>query len=147
MTIIRKFKKPLRLSILFIVFLFCNNLVLPDLAKNGNTFTGTDGRADNWHEGHYSTSPSMPFGLFQLSPDNKDGNQSSYFKNDKLTIKEFSHTHLSGAGADEGTDFRVMHTVGKIQLSPGTENNPDSEYRSRLREESFLLSVHFVFCG
>lgn len=69
--------KSLRLSVLTIVFLSCNNLSVTDLAQYVNTFTSTYGPANNWYEGHCFPGPSIPFGLVQFSPDNKDGNQSS----------------------------------------------------------------------
>ena len=100
-----------------------------------NPFIGTGGfpiytAADNF------PGPSMPFGMVRLSPDtdfflrnkimrffsfsifemlNPDSNPVStagYYYGDKK-IMGFSHTRLSGTGAMEGGQFRVIPSVGK----------------------------------
>jgi predicted alpha-1,2-mannosidase len=48
----------------------------------------------------------------------------------------FSHTHFSGTGHSDLGDFLIMPTIGKLQLNPGTADNPDSGYRSRFSHEN-----------
>jgi predicted alpha-1,2-mannosidase len=122
------------------ILFYCNIPGLQDLAKNVNTFTGTDGPANGWNEGHCFPGPSMPFGMVRLSPDNRDDAYASYYRNVLMTIRGFSHTHLSGAGPDEGPDFCVMPTVGKIQVTPGIEKDTDTGYRSKYRKETETAS-------
>lgn len=93
--------------------------------------------------GHTFPGATVPFGMVQLSPDT---DTLSYEKNGKYqkevyqycagyqyedkTIVGFSHTHFSGTGHSDLGDFLVMPTIGKLQLNPGTAQNPESGYRS-----------------
>lgn len=93
--------------------------------------------------GHTYPGATVPFGAVQLSPEtdtlpyevngkyNKDVYKycAGYQYNDK-TIVGFTHTHFSGTGHSDLGDFLVMPTVGKLQLNPGTADNPESGYRS-----------------
>ena len=94
--------------------------------------------------GHTYPGATVPFGSIQLSPDTDsisyavDGhyNPEVYkycagYQYEDATIVGFSHTHFSGTGHSDLGDFLVMPTVGKLQLNPGTEAEPDSGYRSR----------------
>lgn len=95
-------------------------------------FIGTDAH------GHVFPGATTPFGMVQLSPDTRkdswDGS-SGYHYSDS-TIMGFSHTHLSGTGVGDYGDIRFMPVVGKVLLDPGTEDNPDSGYRSRFNHEN-----------
>lgn len=107
-----------------------------------NPFIGTD------HMGHTFPGATVPFGMVQLSPDtdtvpyssgagyNKDvyAYCAGYQYNDK-TICGFSHTHFSGTGHSDLGDFLLMPTTGKMQLNPGTRDNPESGYRSRFSHD------------
>ena len=109
-----------------------------DLTKYVNPFIGTDDM------GHTFPGAAVPFGLVQLSPETdtvmySNGNGynpevysycAGYQYRDK-TIVGFSHTHFNGTGHSDLGDFLIMPTVGKIQMNPGTRENPDSGYRSR----------------
>lgn len=93
--------------------------------------------------GHTFPGATVPFGAVQLSPDtdtlsyevsnryNKDVYKycAGYQYNDR-TIVGFSHTHFSGTGHSDLGDFLVMPTTGKLQLNPGTEDKPETGYRS-----------------
>lgn len=94
--------------------------------------------------GHTFPGAAVPFGAVQLSPDtdtiqyddNGQYNRRVYeycagYQYDDSTIVGFSHTHFSGTGHSDLGDLLVMPTVGALQLSPGTEANPESGYRSR----------------
>jgi len=74
-----------------------------------NVFIGTDGT------GHTFPGPSMPFGMVQPGPDNKDGDwaYTSGYQFRDTAILGFSQTHLSGTGIGE---------LGDILLLPFTEN-------------------------
>lgn len=99
--------------------------------------------------GHVFPGACMPFGMVQVSPETDtipyavNGKYTGtvyrycagYQYNDK-TIVGFSHTHLSGTGHSDLGDFLIMSTVGKLQLNPGTADNPESGYRSRFRHET-----------
>ncbi len=94
--------------------------------------------------GHTFPGATVPFGMVQLSPDTDtipyetDGhyNPDVYkycagYQYDDKTIVGFSHTHFSGTGHSDLGDFLIMPTVGKLQLNPGTADNPESGFRSR----------------
>lgn len=93
--------------------------------------------------GHVFPGATVPFGAVQLSPDtdtipyemNGKYNPDVYkycagYQYDDKTITGFSHTHFSGTGHSDLGDFLIMPTTGKLQLNPGTADNPGSGYRS-----------------
>src|SRR5579875_3598707 len=93
--------------------------------------------------GHTYPGATVPFGMVQLSPDTDTipyDNGGKYnpdvykycagYQYDDKTIVGFSHTHFSGTGHSDLGDFLIMPTVGKLQLNPGTADNPESGYRS-----------------
>ncbi len=91
-------------------------------------FIGTD------FFGHMFPGATLPYGMVQLSPDNDtDGwTYSAGYAYENTTIRGFSHTHLSGVGYTACGDVLLMPTVGdKVEVMPGTEDDPDSGYRSR----------------
>ncbi len=97
-----------------------------------NPFIGTDGH------GHTFPGATLPFGMVQLSPDTHTEGWdwcSGYHASDN-SIMGFSHTHLSGTGAADYGDILLMPTVGKIQLEPGSRENPDEGYRSRFTHQN-----------
>ena len=97
-------------------------------------FIGTDGT------GHTFPGATTPFGMVQLSPDTRDGgweNCSGYHASNS-TILGFSHTHLSGTGAIDYGDILMVPATGNLQLDPGSEDNPESGYRSQFRHETEL---------
>lgn len=84
-----------------------------------------------------------PFGLVQLSPDTKTGGDNgSGYSWHHHTIEGFSFTHMSGIGwyGDLG-NFLVMPTTGKLHTFKGTENNPESGYRSRYSHDRECAKV------
>ena len=103
-----------------------------------NPMIGTDGM------GHTFPRACAPFGIVQLSPDtdtiphNIAGKYqkkvyeycAGYCYNDP-TIVGFSHTHFSGTGHSDLGDILIMPTTGELKLNPGTEEQPESGYRSR----------------
>src|SRR5690606_4732045 len=94
--------------------------------------------------GHTYPGATVPFGSVQLSPDtdtipyavNGRYNPEVYkycagYQYEDSTIVGFSHTHFSGTGHSDLGDFLIMPTTGSLKLNPGTEQDPDSGYRSR----------------
>lgn len=93
--------------------------------------------------GHTFPGATVPFGMVQLSPDTDtlsyehqgkyNGSVYKYcagYQYDDPTIVGFSHTHFSGTGHSDLGDILVMPTQGPLQLNPGTEDRPESGYRS-----------------
>jgi predicted alpha-1,2-mannosidase len=76
-----------------------------------NVFIGTDGT------GHTFPGPSMPFGMVQPGPDNKDfgWNHTSGYQYKDTLLLGFSQTRLSGTGINEMGDVLVLpiHTPKK----------------------------------
>ncbi len=108
-----------------------------------NPMIGTDGM------GHTFPGACAPFGIVQLSPDtdtiphNIDGKYQKKvyeycagYQYHDTTIVGFSHTHFSGTGHSDLGDILIMPTTGELKLNPGTEDNPDSGYRSRFSHET-----------
>jgi len=106
--------------------------------------------------GHTFPGATVPFGAVQLSPDTDTipyavngkytGRAYEYcagYQYDDPTIVGFSHTHFSGTGHSDLGDFLIMPTTGKLQLNPGTEDNPQSGYRSRYMRESEIAEPNY----
>jgi predicted alpha-1,2-mannosidase len=115
-----------------------------------NPFIGTN------EMGHTYPGATVPFGMVQLSPETDTIQYSigqgyikdvyrycaGYQYSDK-TIVGFSHTHFSGTGHSDLGDFLLMPTTGKVQLNPGTADNPESGYRSRFAHDSEKASAGY----
>ncbi len=106
--------------------------------------------------GHTFPGATVPFGMVQLSPDTDtipyetDGhyNPDVYkycagYQYDDKTIVGFSHTHFSGTGHSDLGDFLIMPTVGKLQLNPGTADNPESGFRSRYSHKTEVAEADY----
>lgn len=106
--------------------------------------------------GHTYPGATVPFGSIQLSPDTDtiphDVNGkyqprvyeycAGYQYADK-TIVGFSHTHFNGVGHSDLGDLLIMPTVGKLQLNPGTSDNPDGGYRSRFSHATEIATPDY----
>ncbi len=147
-----KFRIKITILLLMIVTILIPTTILKGEAKKTglitafewvNPFIGTD------EMGHCYPGATLPFGMVQLSPDTGsvpmyiDGKYNKkvysycagYQYKDK-TIVGFPHTHFSGTGHSDLGDFLIMPTVGKIQLNPGNEEEPESGYRSRFSHKN-----------
>ncbi|WP_163835304.1 GH92 family glycosyl hydrolase [Spartinivicinus ruber] len=119
--------------------------LLLSLANNGHTgkveidhlidwvdpFIGTGGH------GHTYPGATMPYGMVQLSPDTRQNSwdaSAGYHYSDN-TIIGFSHTHLSGTGVGDYGDILLMPTTGDVQLEQGSEEHPETGYRSRFEHD------------
>jgi predicted alpha-1,2-mannosidase len=106
--------------------------------------------------GHTFPGATVPFGAVQLSPDtdtlsyevngkyNKDMYKycAGYQYTDK-TIVGFSHTHFSGTGHSDLGDFLIMPTTGKLQLNPGTADQPENGYRSAFSHQNEVAAANY----
>lgn len=98
-------------------------------------FIGTGG------DGHTYPGASLPFGMVQLSPDTnmkhykKSYNWCAGYRYEDSTILGFSHTHFSGTGHSDLGDVLIMPTAGELKTGPGSEEKPDSGYRSRFSHD------------
>lgn len=94
-------------------------------------FIGTGGH------GHTFPGATTPFGMIQISPSNDAKGWdwcSGYHYSDSM-LNGFAHTHLSGTGLAGLGDILLMPTVGPVRINPGTEQDPDSGYRSRFSHQ------------
>lgn len=121
-----------------------------DLLPYVNPLIGTE------KMGHTYPGATAPFGAVQLSPDtdtisyelNGKYKKDVYkycagYRYEDKTIVGFSHTHFSGTGHSDLGDFLVMPTVGKLQMNPGTAQNPDSGFRSRFSHEEEIAQAGY----
>ena len=93
---------------------------------------GTDGT------GHTFPGATTPFGMVQLSPSNDFKGWawcSGYHYSDSI-LKGFAHNHISGAGLSGLGDILLMPTVGKPIVNSGSEELPETGYRSRFSHEN-----------
>jgi predicted alpha-1,2-mannosidase len=116
-----------------------------------NPFVGTQ------KMGHTFPGATLPFGMVQLSPDTDTismylddvtYNKKVYeycagYQYDDPTIVGFSHTHFSGTGHSDLGDILIMPTTGKLLINPGTSDNPESGYRSRLNHENEIAEPNY----
>ena len=108
-----------------------------------NPFIGTDGF------GNVYPGAQIPFGGIQISPDTDDFDYdvAAGYKYNKPTILGFSLTHLSGTGIPDLGDFLFVPGTGTLKSATGTEEDPDSGYRSRYYrsavESCFRLQAKF----
>ncbi|HSO87898.1 MAG TPA: hypothetical protein VLQ91_15185, partial [Draconibacterium sp.] len=102
-----------------------------------NPFLGTD------FFGHTFPGASLPYAMVHLSPDTGTEGWTycaGYVYSDNSIIG-FSHTHWSGVGMVNGGEIMLMPTVGdKLQIVPGTQENPDAGYRSRFSKKDEFAS-------
>lgn len=93
-----------------------------------NPFLGTD------FFGHTFPGASLPFAMVHVSPDTgtEGWTHCAGYIWQASSIMGFSHTHWSGVGMVDGGDILLMPVTGnKLQVTPGTDENPDAGYRSR----------------
>ncbi len=88
--------------------------------------------------GHTFPGATLPFGMVQLSPSNtwKAWDWCAGYNYIDSTIKGFAHNHISGAGLSGLGDILLMPTIGDLKLQPGTDEDPDSGYRSRFSHDN-----------
>jgi predicted alpha-1,2-mannosidase len=76
--------------------------------------------------------PAMPFGMVKLSPDNTDEwTMDAGYEYEIESIAGFGHVHSWMMGS-----FLCMPATGDMKIIPGTKDDPDAGYRSRLSHEN-----------
>ncbi|TSA37936.1 MAG: glycoside hydrolase family 92 protein [Porphyromonadaceae bacterium] len=76
--------------------------------------------------------PCLPFGMVKLSPDNTDDYVMDAGYEYKInSIAGFGHVHSWAMGS-----FLTMPATGEIKILPGTKDDPDSGYRSRINHDT-----------
>jgi predicted alpha-1,2-mannosidase len=105
-------------KILFL-FLLCCSASYAQNTKFVNVFIGTDGT------GHTFPGPSMPFGMVQPGPDNRDfgWNHTSGYQYKDTLLLGFSQTRFSGTGINE------MGDVLLLPINPKKEKLKNSYYK------------------
>ena len=118
-------KKKYFLNIISIFFL-CNYGICQQPVDYVNTEIGT-------HDARPMLFPgaTMPFGMVKLSPDNKKSGWKGGHEYTINSIAGFNFIHSYHV-----TGFYVMPVVGKIKTQPGSQENPDEGYRSRITHDS-----------
>ncbi len=83
--------------------------------------------------GHTFPGATTPFGMVQLSPSNgfKAWDWCAGYHYSDSILKGFAHNHISGAGLSGLGDFLFMPTHGELKVQAGTEEDPESGFRSR----------------
>ena len=117
---------PFSITLLGLLISGCEQA--PEPVDYVDPFIGTDFFA------HTFPGPGLPFGMVHLSPDvyTRGWTYASGYQYADNSIMGFSHTHYSGVGMVAKGDLLIMPTVGqKLQVTPGSRENPDEGYRSR----------------
>ncbi|MDX1284533.1 MAG: GH92 family glycosyl hydrolase, partial [Draconibacterium sp.] len=103
-----------------------------ELVNYVDPFIGTD------FFGHTFPGASRPYSMVHLSPDvhTQGWTYCAGYIYSESSIMGFSHTHWSGVGMVNGGEVLLMPHIGdKLQIIPGTRENPDEGYRSRFDHE------------
>ncbi len=80
--------------------------------------------------------PRMPMPMIQLSPNNQQWVWKGGYEYQIENIAGFNHTQeWTMAG------FLMMPTTGQLQIDPGTEQNPDLGYRSRIDKKTETAKI------
>ena len=120
---------------LIVAFAYMSMPIMAQKTDLVNPIIGTNGM------GHTFPGACAPFGIVQVSPDtdtiphNIDGvyqprvyEYCAGYQHKDSSIVGFSHTHFSGTGHSDLGDILLMPFTGKLQINPGTADNPDSGY-------------------
>ncbi|WP_282160426.1 GH92 family glycosyl hydrolase [Ulvibacterium marinum] len=107
-------------------------------------FIGTD------FFGHTFPGASLPNAMVHLSPDvhTEGWTYCAGYVYSESSIMGFSHTHWSGVGMVNGGEVLLMPTTAnKLQIVPGTLEDPDAGYRSRFehKDETASPGYYSVF--
>ena len=115
-------------SFALLSILGCNQKKTEKLTNFVDPFIGTG------YFGHTFPGATLPFAMVQLSPDTytQGWTYAAGYNYADNSIMGFSHRHFSGVGMTALGDILLMPTVtDKIQVNPGSRENPDEGYRSR----------------
>jgi predicted alpha-1,2-mannosidase len=98
---------PIKIYLVIFLMLLTFGTIAQQNSGNVNPFIGTDGT------GHTFPGPSMPFGMVQPGPDNRDQgwNHTSGYQYQDSVLLGFSQTRLSGTGIGEMGDVLLLPFV------------------------------------
>lgn len=119
----------MKISLLAFILALTTTTYSQSNSKYVNVFIGTEGT------GHTFPGPSIPFGMVQPGPDNREQGwdyTSGYQYCDSILLG-FSQTHFSGTGISE---------MGDILLMP-FDDNPDETLKNRYFKDSEKASVGY----
>ncbi len=113
--------------------------------KNRNNLSFVDPMIGTGAHAHTFPGATVPFGMVQLSPSNdfKSWDWCSGYHFSDSIIKGFAHTHLNGAGLAALGDILLMPTTGEIKVNDGTEEAPDTGFRSRFSHDRESASAGY----
>jgi len=118
-------------SFIFMTFIFFCALSFSSVLDYVDPFIGTGGH------GHTFPGATVPFGMVQVSPDTDirgwDWCSGYHYSDD--SIMGFSHTHLSGTGAADHGEVRLMPIVGDLKIIPGPKEDTSRGYRSKFSHD------------
>jgi len=125
-----KIKNLIITCLIFIVIFIISSCDQTKTKPSGyvNPFIGTQ------YFGHTFPGASLPYAMVHVSPDcyNIGWTYAAGYTWSDNSIMGFSHTHFSGVGMTSGGDILFQPTVNKkLQILPGSRENPDEGYRSR----------------
>lgn len=140
----------LRVSVVSLILFFASPLSAQKRIDYVNPMVGTKSM------GHTFPGPCAPFGFVQLSPDtdmvphNIEGRYQpdayrycAGYQYDDKTIVGFSHTHFNGTGHSDLGDILIMPATGDVLLDMGTQEAPETGYRSRFSHENEYAEVGY----
>jgi predicted alpha-1,2-mannosidase len=91
----------------------CSNTWAKDPVDSVNPFIGTGGDMQHNHAGSTSPAAVLPFGMISPGADTGEGPGYVYGSNQ---IRRFSHTRLSGVGAQAYLQVKLMPTTGNKEV-------------------------------
>ena len=114
-----------------IFLLILSTLVFSVYVDYVDPFIGTGGH------GHTFPGVVVPFGMIQPGPDTglKGWDWCSGYHYSDDSIAGFSQTHLSGTGAADYGEVRIMPIVGDVRVVPGPKSDTRRGYRSKFSHE------------
>ncbi|GHT34332.1 hypothetical protein FACS189434_10320 [Bacteroidia bacterium] len=88
--------------------------------------------------GHVFMGANVPFGFVQLGPTSipQQWDWTSGYHISDTAVIGFGHLHLNGTGIGDLCDISFMPAIGKVTLSRGVENDPNSGMWSYFRRET-----------
>lgn len=117
----------------------------PEIYSKKGVLEWVDPRIGTSGHGHTFMGVAVPFGAVQVGPNNFNKGWdwcSGYHASDSICVG-FTHLHLNGTGCSDTGDIRMMPTVGTVQVSPGSQEDPDSGYASRYSHENEFVSPSY----
>ncbi len=127
-------KSPLSVILLLVLILSTPPVISQEPVDYVDPFIGTS--VSRWM---LFPGPAMPFGMVKLSPNNVDDWAFNAGYEDTInSISGFGHVHSWMMNS-----FLMLPVTGELQIQPGTHDNPDGGYRSRVQPGSASASTGY----